>query len=281
MKELETEQRLIRAYLLGELDEQGQEGLEQRLLTSPEFKETVLLIEDELVEDYLADGLSASERESFLSKYLVGQPQRRKLQALSALRDFAIDEAPVVPIPEVSSWQRFLAWLRNGNRLIQVAAVGVLILVVSTGAWLLLQDRAERNRRQAMISELYRLNRQEPDTAPPTEHVFSASLMPVMPRDPGATNTLTVPADASVVRLQLPLPSGQYRGYHATLRTVGGREVFSLGELRAKEAESGKQLSLKIPVGLLTPDYYQLEIGGLADTGAFEPIGTYSFRVLK
>ena len=60
----EVQQRL-RRYLLGNLDDAERERVEQDLLTSDESFEELLAVEDEITDDYLAQGLSPDERRRF------------------------------------------------------------------------------------------------------------------------------------------------------------------------------------------------------------------------
>lgn len=47
-----SEESLIRNYFLGELPEDEQDLVQERLLVDPEFFETSLIIEDELMDDW-------------------------------------------------------------------------------------------------------------------------------------------------------------------------------------------------------------------------------------
>ena len=62
---IEREQSLIRRYLLGDLEERRRERLEKRILTDPKFRKRVLLVEDELFDDYVMGALSGNERRKF------------------------------------------------------------------------------------------------------------------------------------------------------------------------------------------------------------------------
>ena len=60
----DDEQRL-KSYLLGELAQEEMRELEERLLREEEFANQVLLIEDELIEDYVLGELSSKEQQQF------------------------------------------------------------------------------------------------------------------------------------------------------------------------------------------------------------------------
>ena len=95
MKELEQEQLVIRKYLLGELDEEGRQQVEQRVMTERDYKEEVLMSEDELLEEFVAGALREHERELFLKNYLSAPLQRRKLRITQALNKYTADRVPL------------------------------------------------------------------------------------------------------------------------------------------------------------------------------------------
>jgi CHAT domain-containing protein/tetratricopeptide (TPR) repeat protein/anti-sigma-K factor RskA len=82
----------VRSYLLGELAQEEARRLDERLLREEEFVEQVLLIEDELIDDYALGDLSPEERERFEKHFLITPKRRRKLMMVEGLRE----RAPVV-----------------------------------------------------------------------------------------------------------------------------------------------------------------------------------------
>src|SRR5687768_13241308 len=100
MKDIEREQELIRQYLLGVLDEQQQEQLEQRVITSSDYKQEVLITEEELLEDFVNGTLSPHERELFLKRYSSSPTHVRKVAIAKALAAYAGDHP--IPVPEVT-----------------------------------------------------------------------------------------------------------------------------------------------------------------------------------
>jgi anti-sigma factor RsiW len=63
-------ERTLKAYVLGNLDEDLRVELEELLVTDPDAFEALGVIEDELVEEYLDGTGSPSERRSFEERYL-------------------------------------------------------------------------------------------------------------------------------------------------------------------------------------------------------------------
>ena len=78
----------MKRYLLGELAEPEQQELEQRLITSNEFFEELLVAEDELVDEYLHGKLSPREQEKFNSHFLCTPERREKLRFSRSLQRY-------------------------------------------------------------------------------------------------------------------------------------------------------------------------------------------------
>ena len=81
-----AEMKQIRSYLLGELAENEQDALEERLLIEPELLEISFMIEGELVDEYVMGWLSESDRLKLEGGLLRGEQQQRKLQLSNLLR---------------------------------------------------------------------------------------------------------------------------------------------------------------------------------------------------
>src|ERR1051325_8202008 len=68
-------QKDLRRYLLGQLDERTAEALEEQFLLQDEIFEELLVAEDELSEDYLAEVLTAEDRRA-LENHFLSTPER-------------------------------------------------------------------------------------------------------------------------------------------------------------------------------------------------------------
>ena len=81
-----AEVNLIRSYLLGELPEHEEDALEKRLLIDPELFDVSLMIEGELLDEYVLGWLSESDRLKVEDELLGWEQQQRKLQLSKLLR---------------------------------------------------------------------------------------------------------------------------------------------------------------------------------------------------
>ncbi|HST21596.1 MAG TPA: hypothetical protein VLR90_10790 [Blastocatellia bacterium] len=78
------EASLIKRYLLGELTEQEQKAVEERMMIDPDYYNSVLLAEDDLIDEYVSGELSGERRESFVSRFM-SVPRRQIKVTLSKL----------------------------------------------------------------------------------------------------------------------------------------------------------------------------------------------------
>src|SRR5687767_4207781 len=90
----ETQPHTIRVYLLGESVGEELAQFEGRLLTSDAVYEELVIIEDELIDEYLRKELSPSERESFESHFLAAPEHQEKLRFAQTFTKYVAAEGP-------------------------------------------------------------------------------------------------------------------------------------------------------------------------------------------
>lgn len=280
MKEVRQEQVVIRQYLLGELDDEGRQQVEQRLMTERDYKEEVLMSEDELLEDFVAGELAERERELFLKNYLSAPLQKRKLAIAQALNKYAANTPAMAMVKSPGSWwRRLIDVLPPRNRFMQVAW-GAMVLVVIAGSWLAFQAWQSRTQQAKLRAELERLNGPESSVLEDDGAVSHLMLTPLSLRENGNTPTLTLTAQTQIAQLRIPVPSNQYQSYQATLKGSQGNLVLNLDNLVVRTVDTAKMLVLQLPSRVFKNDDYTLTFSGLKPGSAPEEIGTYSFRVI-
>lgn len=278
MKDIEREQSLIRQYLLGELDEQQREQLEQRVITTPDYKEEVLITEEELLEDFVNGTLSPRELELFLKTYSASPEMWRKVKIAQALNKYVINH-PLVPEPMVAqkNWAKSLIeFFYTRNRFRQFSLAALITLLVVGGFlvyWLISHER------RANYEALLLLNGPDSEILQPGNSVMSVSLPPLLFRGPGESRSVTITTQTTTVQLRLADPSGGTQLFRASLKDSAATEVFRLEDLRARQLGQYSALVLQIPVQMLTPQDYQLEISEKRADGSYEDPATYSLHV--
>jgi len=139
------DEHLIRQYLLGELSEEGQAKVQDRLLCDREFFDRLVAEENELMDDYLRGALTEEREERFKSYFLAAPERRQKLRFAKALKKRISEEAPSSPGIEESPRRKHLSWLK-GMSLPRFAAWAVAALIFVVGAWVAIENA--RLRRQ-------------------------------------------------------------------------------------------------------------------------------------
>lgn len=281
MKEADEEERVLRRYLLGELNEDEQERVEVRFITDLDFKQRALIVEDELVEDYLSGELSDAEKALFTGHFLATPEQRQKLKIAGSVRRYLIVEKsppPLEPDGEVLPLRARESGMKNRpfwrKPLILVPASLMILLVLVFGLLRLTGVQQRRNQLAEIRLELEQLNRQPGSAA--SSSIF---LTPLATRGAGDSNSLSRPADGAVVQLWLMLIKDEYRSYQAVFRKEGDTEQFPLDGLRAETTVQGKAVPVRLLSKLLSPGVYIVKLNGIADGGRAEEIGEYIFQV--
>jgi hypothetical protein len=283
MKEANEEEFRLRRYLLGELGGGEQESIEERFMTDRDFKERVLVIEDELVEDYLSGELSEAEEASFVRHCLSTPEQRRRVRLAGAVRTYMAAEVPAHPTgpggdvrtPGVrdSEFGHKPFW-RNPSVLVP-ASLALLLAVALGVGWLVVKGRRQKELADSRL-ELERLNRQ-----PVSDGPRWIILSPLNVRGDREANVLQRPAGGTVVQLWLMLVKDEYQIYQVILRKDGDVEQFPVGGLRAETTPHGRAIPLRIPAAILTPGTFILKLNGVGEGNRVEEIGEYNFRVTR
>jgi hypothetical protein len=252
---------LFRRYLLGELDETEQEALEKDLLTGDEHFQELLIAEDELVDDYCAGTLSASEEQEYRRHFLITPERREQHRFGAALREHlsaAAEHQPAAPVVERPA-RSTLPWL-------PLAAAAVMTLVVA-GVWYVLQTqrvpvRLEQTARQVEGSTV-------------AFFLTSGNLRSL----PETEQTITIPAAVAFVELQLDLPAGTSGDHEVRLEDARSEKVLAQGTLPARIIEGQPVVVATVPSHLLDPGTYRVVLQSPAPDGGRAVSRTYEFRV--
>ena len=82
----------LRQFLLGNVDDEMRQHIECRFITNSLFKERVLALEQDLIEDLLEDSLTATDKERLLARYAATPARRRKLRIAKSIKEWAMLE---------------------------------------------------------------------------------------------------------------------------------------------------------------------------------------------
>ena len=158
--DLNTE-KLIAQYLLGELPEEQQVEIEDRAFSDQEFMASITSVENDLIDEYVRDEMSASDRQRFESRFLASESRRKRVEFARSLAHLLLEtrvterETRKVSAKR-GSWRDALAAFIHGlNPFGRIALATATLLILLGGAWLFTQTltlRSQLNRLQAQQS---------------------------------------------------------------------------------------------------------------------------------
>lgn len=302
MLQKSEEQNLIRGYLLGELDEAGQERLELLLLSDAAYADLVAVTQDELVDEYVHGNLSEREREQFEQHYLKSREARQKLRIASALDKYlaAHPDDPALALtaeaaPRTASWKAALLAFFNAHRLKLVSASALVALVlVGYGSWVFIQHRRSlaqlarsREQRAVVERELARLNEMlgadtdmvQPGRQLPEDNAI-LNLKPYLLRADGDLRRTTIEDERAILQLRLELAENEYSSYQALIKIEDGRE-FAVQGLRSQMVGDEKMVVLRLPAKILPTGDLQVRLIGLTSAAQSTDVGLYPFPIIN
>jgi anti-sigma-K factor RskA len=314
--ETNVEDELLKRYLLGVLDPDERQQVEERLMLSSGFLQELERTECELIDDYLSENLSQSEKEKFESFFLLAPERQRKLRFSKALRRYVASHPVSQQLPD-PWWARFLNFWRLQNPVLSWSLAAALVLLIAGGTLSMLEISRLRqtlqtetrnaqkllaeveNRNSELIASLQREQTRHAGPEKPTggtkkegvpglasllpgqtkPTLFALALTPGLLRDIGGSRKASIPPGTNLVQLDLSLASVDHARYRAVLQRVGEGEIWT--QISPKPASLDGLLHIVIPAALLTPGDYVAKLSGIGENGETEDVGSYYFRLTR
>jgi hypothetical protein len=255
-----ADESVLRRYLLGTATSESREDLEARLFSDDRiFAERLSIAEDELVSDYVQNGLNDAERQDFEKHFLCTDERRAKLEFARALHASAqrLDVARSTsgrssPMRE-SPW----AWLRRPvlSPAWGLAAAALLVLAVEIPRFVSMSGDSD-----VMVISL---------AAGRTRAAGSE-----LPR-------VRLDARSQIVRLQLESESTRFAAYRASLYQVEDDALLAEMRLTPASQPGSSAITLTVPAESLAEGDYYVRLHGLAPGANPVPLQRYDFRVLR
>jgi hypothetical protein len=184
----------VRPWLLGLLPEQESRSLEERMITDSGLYEEVFIVEEELIDDYIAGRLSADERKAFESYFMNSAERQEQFRIANALRVYIGDTKEIRSSTEVRRRWPFAAM-----------SLAAAALVIAALVWL----------QPGGFGKSY-----------------SVVLTPGGPtRDSGTVQQITIPPDTDTLELDLKLTRNDFQKYRATLLNADGGTIQTTDNL--------------------------------------------------
>jgi len=134
-----TDERII-AYLLEELPEEEAERFEEECFAEETLTEQVLLVEEDLIDDYLRGRLPPEQRRRFERNYLTTAARVERVRIAAALlrQVDAVEagvETPLAAPSAPQTWRRRMSDLWKGRPWALRTAVVLAVVTIVAGAW--------------------------------------------------------------------------------------------------------------------------------------------------
>ena len=243
-------QERIRRYLLGQLSDGAWEEFEQELLVDDELLEELLVLEDELNDEYLMGELPGDERVQFEQHFLAAPERQEKLRFARALNRYVTAASRQASVAKSS----LVLWGSRTALYRAVATFAVVILIAGT-VW------------------FFRYRSSSPETFATLNLTISQSTRGEGPQ--ASKVTLPLGKDALKIVLRLPDQSPTAARYRVELESGDG-EKKSLETF----AQDGQSITVAIPAGELKRGLYSLKMFTVrADGGEQRINGNYFFAV--
>lgn len=259
----------MREFLLGTLDGDYKSQFEERILTEPGVYEELLVVEEDLIDQYLAGELSPLEQQQFESHFLITAERQKNLRFGKLLQQYAKAhiEQPPTPVHHIHQRpidQSFSLLPTPLRRWPVLAALTVVVACVG-----IIFVRGLVNKRAACAV-------QQTDS-----QVVTVTLLPGSSRSESSTSKqVIVSPKGARVKLELELKNSTFRNYKSELF----RENESLqisDELTIEAKGEQRVVPFTVTGEMLSPGDYQVKLSGVLDSGADEFIDNYTFRVIE
>ena len=310
MPDFDKEQ-LLNKFLLGQLSEDDRAAVEDRIISDDDFFERLLVVEDEMIDAYTGDELSAGERKLFETRFHSAPHNLERLEFAKNLRQSLVEKRGESNsgVGVRSGWSTLVQHFRF-NRTLAWATAMVMLAVAVGAIWIFInRSRIDEGNQQVLnqpslpVSAPVATQKDkvtEPDkelvtaTAPPvpspslqnnsTEPARPVTatfiLTPGLSRDAGSARNLIIPPGTTQIQLRLPLEQGMstdFKNYRVLLSLAEGARVWS----GAVKPAGDRTLVMNLPARLLRRGDYVLELKGVTAGGNTEPVAEYSFRILQ
>lgn len=290
------DQQLIR-YLLGLLPPNEADRFDEASVVDDEVATRLRGVEDDLVDAYVRGTLAIDLRERFESHYL-SSPRRRERVAFAAAFARAVDEAPRSSASP--SWRRrwipaLLPALAVAATLLLVASAGLLFESVRLGRGLSVaeSDRAALDRRarelESQNADLRAANADiakqlaRAQTSAAAAHDAKAIALVLLPQTRSVATVPVLalpPAHDDRVGFELRLDVNEFNRYQVGLRDpASNRVIWRSAWIGATASADGASVGVAVPLALLKPQHYTLDLAGRTGGDAAHVIGSYAFEV--
>ena len=138
------DEQLLAHYLMGNLTEAEESGVEDRAFSDSDTLAALEDAEADLIDAYVRGSLSEADRRAFEHRFLASPSRRKKVEFAWALAKVTMQSTVAREAPGV--WERMLRFVRGWTPAMQFAVACSALVVIGGSAWLARQNAAMRSR---------------------------------------------------------------------------------------------------------------------------------------
>lgn len=248
----EHDHDITRRYLLGQLTDEEEQSLEERLLTEDDFFQEVELTKDELAQEYASGELTAKERKWLQQNFLASPEGKQRHEFAKTFDRYVRSHRVQRKSPNLIERLRTL-WNTQPQLLTAASTAGVLVVAVIIYSVI---PPTSTPRTFADLTVTHSTSTRSTDTAPGP--------------------SITLREDA--LRLKLMLPQATSPG--STFRVAVRLSNSDAGETFKPSAQDTQSITVEIPASQLPPNLYVAEVSIVDANGNAQKIpGVYTFKV--
>lgn len=271
---------LIRQFLLHRLDPASSEEVDERFFREPQFKEWVLLTEEEIMEDYLLERLSSDDRLR-VQKYLLSSPQQiQKLYSIKEIVQTVNHLTPDESLKAGTSKKGIFQTLKDFYAAYSKPLVFGLSLMLIIGFSLAIYFLSVSNPllSEALLKKIDVLNHENESPENSPSSVFELSR--ASSRGNTQNNRVLIKPEYKIVEFRLAVDQNQYQSYQVTLNKFNSPALATVKLLQLSQKDGAAYLRIKFPVEVFEKGFYQINVSGIAGDNV-EELGTYGFEIFE
>lgn len=273
----------LKQYLLGLLSETDQAQLDLEILTNTENYERLFVAEEELIEAYLADELTAQEKLQFERVFLAHPERQEQLNITRALNarqqstsTSGIGKVAVAP----SWWEQMMQFFRPPKGAIgigRLVSAGTVLIVLVICIRLYLSHPAPHATVTLSPSPLTPV----PSATHMGTRTRSFELSPGQTMAIGSkVDEIQLASEVGYVSLVLWLNQDRFKTYRVALLPYDGVEREIQGDfVRKTNAKGASFIEVVIPADELATQSYVLKVTGINEQGERVRADHFSFKV--
>ncbi len=146
-------QERLRRYLLGQLADNAREEIEKDLVASDEVFDELLIVEDEITDEYLSGKLSSEDRAGFEQHFLATPERHEKLRFGRAFNRYLSANRIDPPLPQP-------AWIQQiFSTPVRIGVAAIVLLAIGLGVWRIFFFQSEVDKGLLALNAAYREQR--------------------------------------------------------------------------------------------------------------------------